>query len=257
MGEAQRDSISGGQTDDTEFRTRRNGGPRNPDGTWMAGVVRGPIGGWPFPIGARFGALVIIRYEPYWTKKGKAAGWHPICRCDCGWEGRVDRHNIKAGRSTACNACAKVKSYTKRYWKYKSVLFDDAHRTRLLNRLSSCIGRCHNPRNSAYESYGARGIEVAQIWRDDRAEFLRYIQTLPGWDVPQLEFDRINVNDGYVPGNVRFVTKSENLKNKRRPNDLSQRIIELERELARLRSAQLRPKSSVYGDDNERPDDRS
>lgn len=137
---------------------------------------------------------------------------------------------------------------------------DDEHRARLLNRLSSIISRCTNPKCRVYPSYGGRGITVHDEWIKDRWSFLRYVQTLPGWDNPELQLDRIDNDSGYAPGNLRFVTCSENAKNKRHANVMSQKIISLEKENAKLRKTveelrarvrylERRAKESLHGED--------
>jgi hypothetical protein len=120
---------------------------------------------------------------------------------------------------------------------------DDDHRARLLNRLSAAITRCHKPSCRVYKHYGARGIFVCREWRDDRIAFLRYVQTLPGWDNPALDMDREDNNRGYEPGNVRFATKSTNSRNRRPVADLEQKIRDLE---ARLRSYERGTKASLH-----------
>lgn len=215
--------------------SRRNSGPRNPDGTWVAGVVRGPYRPFPFPIGTQFGELTLVRYEHYTTPKGKLWGYRPVCRCSCGAETMVYINNLRNGRTTRCNKCAKIAASTKRYWRYKDAMADDEHRTRLLNRLSAAIARCSNPRNKQYKHYGLRGITVYSQWQSDRAAFLRYVQTLPGWDNPSLEMDRIDTNRGYEPGNIRFVSRRENIRNKRRIEDLEAIVRQLREENRRLR----------------------
>jgi hypothetical protein len=79
--------------------------------------------------------------------------------------------------------------------------------------------------------YGGRGISVYEEWRRNRAAFLQYVQTLKGWDDPSLQMDRINVNGNYEPGNIRFVSPSENMSNKRKVADLEARIRYLEQRL--------------------------
>lgn len=152
-----------------------------------------------------------------------------VVQCDCGREYSVDTNNFRNFRSSRCDACARGAGAAKRYWQYADAMSDDQHRTRLLNRLSAAIARCHNPGSRVFPHYGGRGIEVCKEWRDSRPAFLRYIQTLYGWDKPELEMDREDVNKGYEPGNIRFVTKSANMSNKRR-------VADLEEEIARLRS---------------------
>jgi len=133
-----------------------------------------------------------------------------IVKCDCGRpEYTIDRHNLKNFRTTRCPICAKQASNQKRYWKYAAAMPDDSHRTRLLNRLSSAISRCHNSGNSRHKDYGGRGIRVHHEWREDRTKFLAYVQTLEGWDSPSLEMDRINNDKGYEPNNIRFATRAK------------------------------------------------
>lgn len=198
-------------------------------------VVRDPMVGiavsgarrrHPLPsIGRRSGKLTITGY--LLGERGGAS--NIIVRCDCGNpEYTVADNNFRAFKSTRCNVCAKKASSQKRYWKYAAALPDDGHRTRLLNRLAAAITRCHSSSSRIYKHYGGRGISVYQEWRADRSTFLRYVQTLDGWDTPAFEMDRIDTNGNYEPGNIRFVSRSDNLQNKRRVEDL-------EAEIARLR----------------------
>ena len=76
---------------------------------------------------------------------------------------------------------------------------------------SNIIQRCTNPRNPAYERYGARGITVCDEWRKIRA--FRQWAYANGY-APHLTIDRINNDDGYSPGNCRWVTIKENCNNR-------------------------------------------
>lgn len=181
----------------------------------------------PIPsIGHRSGKLTVTGYL-----KGPRGGVASIIvRCDCGQdEYTVDKHNFKDFKSTRCPTCARFAGSQKRFWKYSAAMPNDEHRTRLLHRLAAAIRRCHSPNDKSYKSYGGRGIHVHQQWREDRASFLLYVQTLVGWDKPELEMDRTNVNRGYEPGNLRFISRRENINNKRK-------VYDLEEEIARLRS---------------------
>lgn len=234
MGDTRRRSTAGAESSPDAVRSDRNGGPQNPDGTGVGKMERGMQKPPPFPVGYSQGELVILAWKR--RTDTRKAGYHPWVRCSCGWEGFVDRHNFKKRASTRCNSCAKQATarWIKRYWKYADVVPDDAHRTRLLNRLSSAIGRCHGgtDKNGAYK---IRGITVCQEWRDDRAEFLRYVITVPGWDVPEYDMDRIDNDKGYAPGNIRFVSRRDNCNNKRTISGMQARIDALEAELASLR----------------------
>jgi hypothetical protein len=72
------------------------------------------------------------------------------------------------------------------------------------------VQRCTNPNNAAYESYGGRGIAVCDEWRDFAA-FFRDMGHRP----PGMSLDRIDVNDGYHPGNCRWATKKQQQNNRR------------------------------------------
>jgi hypothetical protein len=59
--------------------------------------------------------------------------------------------------------------------------------------------------------------------------------TLDGWDKPELELDRIDVNKGYEPDNLRFVTRSENQRNRRSMQAMQKLVDELKAEIAELK----------------------
>jgi hypothetical protein len=78
------------------------------------------------------------------------------------------------------------------------------------------IQRCHNPRNSEYRNYGARGIRVCQRWRHDFTAFLADVGFKPA---RQLTLDRVDNDGDYQPGNVRWATRSEQMQNTRLTHD--------------------------------------
>jgi hypothetical protein len=157
---------------------------------------------------------------------------------------------LRKGASTRCNACAKKAAgyWRKQYHGYADICPDQAHRTRLLDRISACINRCGNPSDAGYRNYGGRGIKVFAPWLEDRRAFLAYLVTLPGWDNPILELDRTEVDGGYEPGNLRFITKQVNQANRRKVGRMQQRILDLE---ASLRLAECGASAPVHGDDFE------
>jgi hypothetical protein len=124
------------------------------------------------------------------------------------------------------------------------VLPDDEQRERLLNRIASCISRCHNGGARHFPHYGGRGIFVHAAWRVDRSLFLRHLLTLEGWDRPEFELDRIDNDGGYAPGNLRFVSRGANVRNRRTVGKLQQRVADLDKEVRDLRSRLRRPEES-------------
>lgn len=73
--------------------------------------------------------------------------------------------------------------------------------------------RCLDKNNKDYENYGGRGITIYEDWLNDKYLFFKYCYTV---DYRQdLEIDRIDNNGNYEPGNIRFVTRTENRNNRR------------------------------------------
>lgn len=72
--------------------------------------------------------------------------------------------------------------------------------------------RCLNPRHLAYPNYGGRGITMAAEWADDFEAFFAHVGPRPS---PKHSLDRRDNDSGYVPGNVRWATKSEQNRNRR------------------------------------------
>ena len=153
--------------------------------------------------------------------------------------------------SKQCPVCARASAavtWRKTYANHTHVLADTEHRRRLLGRIAACIARCHNPKTANYAAYGGRGVRVHPEWytagrsKDEatagRSAFLAHLVTLPGWDDPLLDMDRIETDGNYEPGNLRFIPMGENRgSNKRTVRAMQQRIFELE---ARIRHLEQR-----------------
>lgn len=230
-------------------RDQRNFGPRNPDGTWMGGVERGPSRPFPFPVGAVIGELTCVGWDrrPSGPEWGRKHNYQPRMRCSCGWEGFVDRANLRGGRTTRCNTCAKKKSTATRMATlgFEVVCPNGAHRERLLTRISSIISRCTNPESNVYPDYGGRGITAHPAWVENRVEFLRYLVSLDGWDQPTLQLDRTDNDKGYEPGNLRFVTRSVNMGNKRKIT--AREVVEFKRRIAALEAENADLRHRLFG----------
>lgn len=75
--------------------------------------------------------------------------------------------------------------------------------------------RCYNPNHSNYHNYGGRGIRVCKRWRESFSAFYEDMGPKPA---PDYQIDRINNDGNYEPGNCRWITPTENLRNTRRTN---------------------------------------
>jgi hypothetical protein len=72
------------------------------------------------------------------------------------------------------------------------------------------LQRCFNVNNKAYCYYGERGITVCERWHS----FENFYADM-GDPPPGLSIDRIEVNGNYEPGNCRWATQAEQVRNRR------------------------------------------
>jgi hypothetical protein len=72
--------------------------------------------------------------------------------------------------------------------------------------------RCFNANNPGYKHYGGRGIAIHPLWAASFLAFFEHIGPRPSG----LSLDRIDNEQGYFPGNVRW-TDVETQINNRRP----------------------------------------
>lgn len=72
--------------------------------------------------------------------------------------------------------------------------------------------RCTNPNRREYIHYGGRGITVCDQWMHSFLTFYQHVGPRPS---RSHSLDRIDVNKGYEPGNVRWATQQQQKENTR------------------------------------------
>ena len=70
--------------------------------------------------------------------------------------------------------------------------------------------RCYNSNHPDYWHYGARGIRVCERWM----VFSNFVEDM-GDAPPGMSLDRINNDGNYEPGNCRWATRHEQIRNTR------------------------------------------
>jgi len=131
------------------------------------------------------------------------------------------------------------KEYNRR-WKERNPNYRKPPRTWLDYLWDSMKSRCLNPNAANYYRYGGRGITIYEPWIESKEEFQTYIlEVLGPRPSPEYSLDRINNNEGYYPGNVRWATRSEqqNNKNSYRRSNQYIKAKELEYEQTKYREA--------------------
>ncbi len=138
--------------------------------------------------GRRRGRLVAL--EPIGEVRGQAL-WKWLCDCGSFVESEINNNTKSCGCSRLKHGMAHTAEY--RIW-------------------HGMIQRCHNSKNKGFERYGARGITVHPDWRGEGGfeRFFAHVQKRPS---PTHSIDRVDGSRGYEPGNVRWATPSEQMRN--------------------------------------------
>lgn len=151
----------------------------------------------------QFGRLKVIRR----AENAPSGNLRWTCSCDCGTEVVVDGCNLKSGGVQSCG-CLRRELVRERLKNHKIALTHGLTDSREYTTWQSMRRRVReNPK------YATRGMH--QPWYDQFEVFYRDLQSSiglhpgDGWSI-----DRINNEQGYFPGNVRWLTMDAN---RRRP----------------------------------------
>lgn len=117
---------------------------------------------------------------------------------------------METGRSTRCKSCAS----RERGQFVATSQVDHA----LRKRVNDWFQRCGNPQSHSWRNYGARGIECRFASVKEAVEWVK--TNLPHATYSKLDIDRIDNDGHYEPGNLRLVSRAENLRNRRHNNTL-------------------------------------
>lgn len=151
-------------------------------------------------VGQTFARLTVLE------KTRAKSGGHVLfrCICACGAETLTTSFKLRTGYTRSCGCLALEKARAQRKDE------DAVRRDPIYAIWHAIISRCDNPQCASYANYGARGIKLREDWYDF-STFKNGIGPRP----PGTELDRRDNSQGYMPGNVRWVTKPINSRNRR------------------------------------------
>ena len=150
--------------------------------------------------GRKFGRLTVLGHP---SKRGRM--WYWRVRCRCGTEKDVDRSALVGGKTRSCGCLHREVSAAQAR---KHGMHDTPEYQAWISMKSRCYGRS----DGSYDSYGGRGIEVVEEWRDDFTAFYEDVGPRPS---PDHSLDRIDPDGDYEPGNVRWADPTTQARNTR------------------------------------------
>jgi hypothetical protein len=152
-------------------------------------------------VGRRFGRLVVTSLQ---GKSGRY--WYWNCQCDCGQTRAIPGAALRNENSKSCG-CLRLETLNRprTHGGKSGGIMKRAYRA-----WRAAKNRCYYSGNAAYKHYGERGIIMCDRWKNDYAAFL---EDMGEPEDQTLELDRIDPNGNYEPGNCRWATRAEQLRN--------------------------------------------
>lgn len=168
----------------------------------------------PAPIdmtGKRYGRLAVLEF----SRKSSSGEYTWRCVCDCGNETYVSGYALRSGHTQSCGCLHSERTAEVRRSEKTHGLAD----TPEYRSWISMVQRVTNAASHNYPYYGGRGILICDRWLngDERRSGVECFLADMGKRPAGTSLDRINNDGNYEPGNCRWATRSEQVRN-RRPN---------------------------------------
>ena len=149
-------------------------------------------------IGEKYGRLTIVD-----NAEDRGSARYVRCRCECGTEKDVRLGNLVTGKVTSCGCLVKELGHAKKK-------HGKAHSAEW-SVWKGIIRRCTKPHDKSYPFYGGRGITVCEEW----LVFENFWRDMGNRPSPDMQIDRVDNEKGYSKDNCRWVSKAENMHNRR------------------------------------------
>lgn len=146
--------------------------------------------------GQRFGRLVVLGRNG--SDKWKNVTWS--CKCDCGNDVVVSGSYLRNGETKSCGCLQKEIAK-------KRMSTHGCTKTRLYRVWAGIKSRCYNPNSCNYQYYGAKGVEMCELWKNNFDAFKEWAFN-NGYDenaqAQECTVDRIDNSLSYSPSNCRI-----------------------------------------------------